>query len=110
MRASRLLEESQDNRKIDAILAHTADEAEENGYTDILEKSTVQLLTQRGLPGLIEIIQYYGHRFRWETLRVAVVELLRNATDPRQVRAFEVMLEAFEDDWEDVDLFPSLSI
>lgn len=105
------LESSNSTLTIDPMLDEIVREIDSDAARRDIESSIKWILVNCRGSGLIEVCQYFGYRFRWawmkEYLEVAL-NGFRQDGDLRRVRAYEVMLEAFEDDWEDVDFFPSL--
>jgi len=95
---------------VDAFLAELAGTVEESSRmiaVDIL----VSALRSNEFSAVREIAQYFAFRFRWQELRMKIETLLseaRSSKDLRKARSLETILDAFSDDWEDVDLFPSL--
>ncbi|WP_211349434.1 hypothetical protein [Micromonospora pisi] len=73
-------------------------------HTADFEEEFISLL-QSDNPGKTEILQYSMHLLRWPSVRAATENLLLVSDDPRAARTFERILEAFEPDWEDRDLF-----
>ncbi|MFD0277497.1 hypothetical protein ACFVHB_26810 [Kitasatospora sp. NPDC127111] len=109
---SRRLDETQSTLVIDPLLARTGDEVEAHGRLAELDESILTALRGGQVHAILEISQYYGHRFRSPRLRREFDERQAGAIeggDRRTVRFCEAVLEAFDDDWEDRDLFPSLS-
>ncbi|MFB7378201.1 hypothetical protein ACFC6U_30255 [Kitasatospora purpeofusca] len=110
-RISRILDESQSTLAIDPMLERIASTAEATGGIEGLESAILWMLRSGQEYAACEIIQFYGYRFRWPRLRVAIEEMLRTSTesiDLRAARSYELMLEAFDDNWEDREFFPSL--
>lgn len=73
----------------------------------------LQVLDSRELSASAEVLQYFAYRFRWGWLKSEVeTRYLESSTrhDHKAARHYERVLEAFADDWEDRDLFPSLDL
>ncbi|MFG3053009.1 hypothetical protein ACGFZP_18930 [Kitasatospora sp. NPDC048239] len=108
---SRLLDESQSTLIIDPILARIANDAEARGDFGELKSAILWALHSGKAYASCEIVQFYGFRFRWPWLKKEIEDMLLDKAekvDFRAMRAYELMLEAFDDNWEDRDLFPSL--
>lgn len=109
---SQILDRTQSTLHIDALLADIAGEMEADGREDIQREVFVQLLDSGHFGGKLETIQFFAFRFKWPWLRQELTNRLAEKVevhDLRGARIYEAMLEAFEDDWEDRDLFPSLA-
>ncbi|MFJ6769916.1 hypothetical protein ACIQOV_02860 [Kitasatospora sp. NPDC091257] len=108
---SLLLDESQSTLVIDPILARIANNAEVHGDFEGLKSAILWALHSGQAYAACEIVQFYGFRFRWPWLRKEVEDMFLDKAekvDLRAMRFYESMLEAFDDNWEDRDLFPSL--
>lgn len=106
---SDLLDAENSTLAIDPFLAELADKAE--GSSRVVVEVIERALRLNEFSAIREIAQYYAFRFRWRELEIQVEGLLleaRNSKDLRKARSLETILDAFSDDWEDVDLFPSL--
>ncbi|WP_152617578.1 hypothetical protein [Phaeacidiphilus oryzae] len=109
---SRVLDATNSTLSIDPMLAELARELEVAGELEKVKPAVLWVLRSSDCSAAVEIVQFLAFRFRWQWLKIGVEEALLDATerrDLRAARAFEVMLEAFSDDWEDIDLFPSLA-
>ncbi|MEU6263205.1 hypothetical protein [Saccharopolyspora shandongensis] len=107
-----VIKESNSILTADLILDEVARKYDQYPDPDSMKAAILRLLDSDEHFGVIETLQYLGWRFRWQWLREEVesrrLERSRSG-DLRKVRAYEVILEAFGDDWEDRDCFPSLS-
>ena len=95
---------------MDPILAQLAECVEESSKAIAVEVIEIGLRLNE-FSAIREIAQYFAYRFRWQELKIEVENLLseaRSSRDLRKARSLETILDAFGDDWEDVDLFPSL--
>ncbi|MFI9309625.1 hypothetical protein [Streptomyces triculaminicus] len=110
---SRILDEKNSTLAVDPLLAELAEIVSREPVSDLPRLAVLQVVESRELSAAAEIIQYFAHRFRWgwlkEEVRRCYLESLANE-DRKRVRHYERMLEAFSDDWEDRDLFPSLDL
>lgn len=109
--ASRILKQTNSTLAVDRLLSDLAAYVEGRQDSKGVKDSLVCALESRG--GLVsgEVIQYFAHRFRWGWLEGEVrSRYLRSleSGDRRTARYCERILEAFLEDWEDRDLFPSL--
>ncbi|WP_143060933.1 hypothetical protein [Saccharopolyspora shandongensis] len=97
----------------DSILNEVARKYDQYPDLDSMKAAIIRLLDSGEHSGVIESLQYLGWRFRWQWLREEFesrrLEWSRSG-DLRKVRAYELILEAFDGDWEDRDCFPSLSL
>lgn len=108
-----VLQATESTLEIDPFLAELA-----RGLTNDLlidesgvKEEAIGFLEIADSPAKLCIIQYLAHRFRWPWLKSEISQRLalsRSSRDLRAMRRYEVMLESFDDDWQDVDLFPSL--
>jgi hypothetical protein len=95
----------------DPILAEVAGQVDADGLEVEVRCAIEWAIRSVDFMSKAEVIQYFGYRFRWDWLRVDVEEMLavkRRERDLRAIPYFESALEAFDDDWEDRDFFPSL--
>ncbi|MEU1372516.1 hypothetical protein ABZ442_02475 [Streptomyces triculaminicus] len=110
---SRILDEKNSTLAADPLLAELAEIVGREPVSDLSRLAVLRVVESRELSAAAEIIQYFAHRFRWgwleEEVRRCYLESLANE-DRKSARHYERMLEAFSDDWEDRDLFPSLDL
>ena len=52
-----------------------------------------------------ELISFCMHELRWEPVRQAIEQLMRHATDPRNQRVLRLIVESFDDQWDERQLY-----
>ncbi|MFE3104019.1 hypothetical protein [Nocardia tengchongensis] len=107
---SHIIETTNSTLEADLLLAGLATLIEDADDVDVRE-AVLWALKSPECRYVGDALQYFGHRFRWEWLRTEIQQRFDEATsrhDLRAMRGWEWVLEAFEDDWEDLDLYPSL--
>lgn len=55
--------------------------------------------------GPIELVEYVAHALRWPELKLAIQRLLAETQDQRQREALDRLLTAFNDDWDQRDIY-----
>lgn len=53
----------------------------------------------------LEIFWFCMHELRWYEVRECVVKYMENSEDLRCIRAAELILESFSEDWDDAEMF-----
>lgn len=106
---SAVLDETLSTLAADPILDHIASLIEDNPNSRAVEPAVLSVLDSEDFSAAAEITQYLAHRFRWAWLEREVMKRSLVNSDLRRARFYERALEAFSDDWEDLDLFPSLT-
>ncbi|MFJ4654818.1 hypothetical protein ACIP5Y_26390 [Nocardia sp. NPDC088792] len=107
---SHIIETTGSTLEADPLLAELATLIEDADDADVRE-AVLWALNSPECEHVGEALQYFGHVFRWEWLRTEIQQRFDEATsrhDLRAMRSREWVLEAFEDDWEDLELYPSL--
>lgn len=52
-----------------------------------------------------EVVSYCMHALRWDSVRREALRLLEGSAAPSVERALHHIVESFEDDWEDADMY-----
>ncbi|MBQ1122978.1 hypothetical protein [Streptomyces sp. B15] len=108
---SAILDQRHSTLAVDPALADLAARVETAPEPDEVKTAILYTVDSRELSGSAEIVQYFAHRFRWNWLRSELEKRHSNSlatVNHKLTRHYERMLEAFTQDWEDRDLFPSL--
>ncbi|MFI8850209.1 hypothetical protein [Streptomyces sp. 891-h] len=108
---SAILDQKHSTLAADPVLADLAARVESVPESEEVKIAILYALDSRELSGSAEVVQYFAHRFRWNWLRSELEKRHSGSlanVDHRLTRHYERMLEAFTQDWEDRDLFPSL--
>ena len=91
--------------EIEPQLARLVDIVHRNpALIDLFEREFSSLLALKNF-GAVEILQYSMHILRWASIREAAKRAFRENEDLRRRRMYERILDAFEPDWEDRDMF-----
>ncbi|MBT2401224.1 hypothetical protein [Streptomyces sp. ISL-100] len=111
--ASKILNEKHSTLAADPVLAGLAKLVGRDPASGDVKLAVLQVLDSQEFSAAAEVIQYFAQMFRWSWLEAEVgnryLESVTNG-DRRKTRHYERMLEAFAEDWEDRDLFPSLNV
>ncbi|MEU9488964.1 hypothetical protein AB0D83_35920 [Streptomyces decoyicus] len=110
---SSILDETYSTLAADPLLADLAKLVSRDPQSSGVKLAILQVLDSRELSASAEVLQYFAHRFRWSWLQSEVESRrLESSTrrDQKAARHYERVLEAFADEWEDRDLFPSLDL
>ncbi|MGW7546441.1 hypothetical protein ACWGKQ_35850 [Streptomyces sp. NPDC054770] len=110
---SAILNERHSTLIADPILAELAELASRDEESDGVRRALLELLDSPDFSADAEVAQYFAYRFKWDWLKGEIRQRYLESVsgvDHKRARHYQRMLEAFADDWEDKDLFPSLDI
>ncbi|WP_146251453.1 hypothetical protein [Nocardia tenerifensis] len=77
----------------------------------VIQAAIMWALDSGDCPAGGEVVRYFAHRYQWPWLKEEVERKRadrRSVRDLRGERVYEWVLEAFDDDWDDADFYPSL--
>lgn len=69
-----------------------------------LAKSFIKIINDHR-NGPLEIVMFAMRELRWEEVMMAALERKRTSTDPRVWTGMNDVLDVYEDDWEDADMY-----
>ncbi|PXX52620.1 hypothetical protein DFR70_1325 [Nocardia tenerifensis] len=97
----------------DPLLAKISQVVDGAANDPAIQAAIIWILNSGECPAGGEILRYFAYRYRWLWLKEEIEHRRADhklARDMRGERAYEWMLEAFDDDWDDIDFYPSLQI
>lgn len=106
--ASTALHETLSTLEMDPYLDRVASLIAAAPHSEDVRSVVLETLDASDSSAAPEVIQYLAHRFRWKWLRCETQTRAAGEPDLRRARFYEMVLEAFSEDWGDRDLFPSL--
>lgn len=107
--AEEVLERTYDQSAAEPIFEEVANFAGRSpAARSVLVEALLQVLSNPKMP--LELVEYCAHALRWVELREKVEQRLEDARDLRARAALERLLEAFEDDWNQSDIYRRFSV